>query len=96
MSHFIIQALDYTDDDAQNRRLAVRELHLTRMKEEKEKGIFITGGAIINDEKNMIGSVIILSLPDKQSVAGWVQEDPYVKNRVWNEIHIAPFKLADV
>jgi len=96
MSQFMMQALDYTDDDALNRRLAVRHLHFIRMKEEKEKGIFISGGAILNSDKKMIGSVIILSLKDKESVASWVQEDPYMKNHVWNEIKILPFQLAEV
>ncbi len=96
MPQFIIQAKDFTDEDALNRRLKARQLHLERMKEEKRKQVFVVGGALLSDESKMIGSVIILSLPDKQSVHQWIAEDPYIKNKVWDEITITPFAVADV
>lgn len=96
VSQFLIQAIDHTDENALQRRLSVREQHLNRMKEEKEKNVFITGGALLDNDKRMIGSVIILNLPDEESVRNWVAADPYVKNQVWNEISIAPFRVADI
>ncbi len=96
MPQFIIHANDCTDAEAQQRRLNARPFHLQRMKEEKSKAIFILGGALLNEENEMIGSVIIVALPDVRSVESWIQQDPYVINQVWNDITIKPFRIADV
>ena len=37
MPQFLIKAEDYTDKDALNRRLAIRETHLQTMREEKKQ-----------------------------------------------------------
>ena len=96
MPQFIIRAKDYTDDSTINRRLSVRESHLVRMRAEKRKGVFIIGGALLNDDGKLIGSIIILSLPDKQSVLEWIQQDLYMTERVWNEVEVTPFRVAEV
>ncbi len=96
MTQFIIHAKDFTDAEAPARRAAARPFHLQRMKEEKRKGVFILGGALLNEENGMTGSLIIVALPDKQSVESWIQEDPYVVNKVWNEITITLFRVADL
>lgn len=96
MPQFIIQAKDYTDEDALKRRLAARSAHLERMKEEKRKGVFIIGGALLNNDSTMIGSVIILSLPDEASVQQWIRQDVYITQKVWNEVTVTPFRVADV
>ncbi len=96
MPQFVIHAKDHTDAEALNRRLSVRSTHLQRMREEKRKGIFIIGGALLNEKGNMAGSVIILSLPDEQSVWNWIEDDVYKTHRVWNEISVLPFRVAEV
>jgi uncharacterized protein len=60
MPQFLILAEDYTDKDALNRRVAIRETHLQRMREEKKAGRFILGGAKFNDDGNMYGSMLIV------------------------------------
>lgn len=78
MPQFIIIAQDYKDSEALSRRLAVRPVHLQKMQTEKTKGIFIIGGARLNESGNMIGSMLIVNLPDQQSAANWVAADPYM------------------
>ncbi len=96
MCQFIIQAKDYTDADALKRRMEARPFHLQRMKEEKNKGVFISGGALLNEENKMTGSIIFVSLPDESSVKNWIEQDPYVKYKVWDNISITLFRFADV
>ena len=96
MSQFIIQAKDYKDADALTRRMEARPFHLQRMKEEKEKGVFIIGGALLNENNLMIGSIIIVSLPDAATVKQWIEDDPYLKQNVWEEVNITPFRVAEV
>jgi len=96
MPQFIIIAHDYKDNDALNRRLAARPAHLERMKEEKVKGAFITGGAKLNEAGNMFGSMLIVNLPNKEAVEAWIAADPYVTSKVWETIEITAFRIADV
>ena len=96
MPQFIIIAQDYKDSEALNRRLAARPIHLERMKKEKAKGVFIIGGAKLNEAGNMIGSMLIVDLPGKEEVEQWVAVDPYVTNNVWETVGITPFRIADV
>ncbi len=96
MPQFIIVAQDYTDNEALNRRLAVRPTHMQRMKVEKEKGIFIMGGARLNEEGNMVGSMLIVDLPNQESVTDWVAADPYIAGKVWESVDITPFRIAAV
>ena len=96
MPQFLIIAEDYTDKDALNRRLTIRETHLQRMREEKKTGRFIIGGARLNDDGNMYGSMLVVNLETEEAVKEWVNFDPYFTERVWKHIQIFPFKIADV
>lgn len=96
MPQFMIQAKDYADSEALQRRLSVRETHLARMREEKAKEVFIIGGALLNEDGNMIGSMILLSLPDEAAVWEWIEIDVYRTGKVWNEIAVSPFRIASV
>jgi len=96
MPQFLILAEDYRDADALTRRLSVRENHLKRMRVEKAGGRFVIGGARLNDQGNMHGSMLVVQLENKEAVEHWVQQDPYVTGKVWEHIEIFPFRLADV
>ena len=96
MPQFMIQARDFTDSEALQRRLSVRNAHLLRMQAEKNKGVFIMGGAMLNEEGNMVGSMILLSLPDEESVWQWIEKDVYKTGRVWDDISVSPFRVAQV
>ena len=96
MPQFLILANDYKDADALNRRMAVREEHLKRMRIEKAEGKFIVGGAKLNEQGKMYGSMLVVQLENEAAVKQWVNEDPYVTGRVWEQIDILPFRIADV
>lgn len=96
MPQFLVLADDYTDPDALNRRLSVRETHLERMRREREKGHFIVGGAKLSDQGLMQGSMLVISIEDGEAAWRWVNDDPYVTGKVWERIDIIPFRIADV
>ncbi len=96
MKQFLILANDYTDEGAMQRRLQVRNEHLERMRLEKAKGRFIIGGAKLDNNGKMIGSMLVAELPDEDAVHLWLKDDPYVKGSVWEHIEIVPFKVARV
>lgn len=96
MPQFLILADDYTDAHAPDRRLAVREKHLERMRVEKAAGRFIIGGAKLDDERRMVGSMLLVDLPNIVEVEQWLNEDVYVTEKVWEKIEITPFAIAEV
>jgi uncharacterized protein YciI len=96
MPQFLILADDYKDPDALTRRLSVRENHLQRMREERTKGKFIVGGAKLNDQGDMHGSMLVVQLENEDAVKQWIEEDPYVTGKVWEKIEILSFRIADV
>jgi uncharacterized protein YciI len=95
MPQFLILADDYKDAEALNRRLFVREDHLKRMRTEKTEGRFVVGGAKLNEGK-MIGSMLVVNLADEEAVKKWIKVDPYVTGKVWENIQVLPFIIADV
>lgn len=96
MPQFLILAEDYTDANTLQRRLSVRETHLKRMRVEKAEGRFIVGGAKLNKEGNMYGSMLVVQLENEEAVKQWINEDPYITGKVWEHVEILPFKIAEV
>jgi hypothetical protein len=93
---FLLIAHDRTDPQAENRRLKVRPGHLDKIKELKKTGEFLFGGAILNDEGGMIGSVILYDFPDRAALDERLKDEPYLNERVWEKIEIMPFRLANI
>jgi len=56
---FIVTAYDGTDEGAIARRMAAREEHLRLGKEMHDTGKWLYAAGILNDEGQMIGSMIV-------------------------------------
>jgi uncharacterized protein YciI len=95
MPQFLILADDYKDAEALNRRLSVREHHLKRMQSEKAEGRFVIGGAKLNEGK-MVGSMLVVNLDDEEAVKKWINIDPYITGKVWENVQILPFRIAEI
>jgi uncharacterized protein YciI len=76
--------------------LNIRPHHLDGARELKASGNFIIGGAMLNDEGKMIGSVMILQFETEEELQAWQQSEPYITQGVWETVDIKPFKVADV
>lgn len=96
MSQFLILANDYKDENALTRRLAVREAHLQRVRIAKAGGAFIIGGAKLNEDGNMYGSMLVVQFENEEAVHAWLKDDPYVTGKVWEEVEVLPFRVAEV
>lgn len=93
---FLLIAHDGKDPDALSRRLSVRPQHLEKISVMKKNKEFIFGGAILDDDGNMAGSMILYEFPDRASLDLKLKEEPYVYSGVWKEIKIMPFRLANI
>ena len=91
---FLLLAYDGTDPEALQRRLNVREEHLKRISLLKSSGEFLFGGAILDNNGKMIGSMIVYDFPDLQSLEERLKDEPYLTGKVWEKTEIKPFRLA--
>lgn len=91
---FVVTAMDFTDADALNRRMAQREPHLACVRAMIADGSFLSGGAMLDDEGRMIGSTLHLEFPDRAALEARLQQDPYVAGKVWERIEIRQIKLV--
>jgi uncharacterized protein YciI len=93
---FLLLAYDGTDAGALQRRMNVREDHFRRISLLKKAGEFLCGGAMLDDEGKMIGSMIVYEFPDIQSLNESLKDEPYLNDKVWVKTEIKPFRLAKI
>lgn len=93
---FLLVAYDGTDPGAPDRRMKSRPEHLEKIAVVKKAGQFLCGGAILNDEGNMIGSMILYEAENRLELDKMLENEPYIYNKVWEKIEIRPFRMAKI
>lgn len=93
---FLLIAYDGTGPDAYDRRMESRPEHLEKIAAVKKAGEFVCGGAILNDDGRMIGSMILYEVPDRAALDERLKNEPYIYNKVWGKIEIHPFRMAKI
>ncbi|WCT14659.1 YciI family protein [Mucilaginibacter jinjuensis] len=96
MNQYLITAYDFTDTEAFERRANVRPHHLDGVRELKEKGNYVLGGAMLNADGKMIGSTMIVQFNSEEELEAWKNSDPYMTQKVWETVDIKPFKVAQL
>lgn len=89
---FVVIARDYKD--GLQRRLAVREQHISLGDTMKAAGNFLYAGAMLNDEGDMNGSVLVFDYPSRKELDEWLQKEPYMINNVWETVEVIPFTVG--
>lgn len=80
------------------KRLAVREKHLERLKQLQAEDRLITAGPnpAIDDENpgeaGFTGSTVIATFDSLEAAKQWASQDPYVEAGVYGEVIVKPFK----
>ncbi|KAE9541400.1 YciI family protein [Ursidibacter maritimus] len=80
------------------KRLAVREQHLARLKQLQAEDRLLTAGPnpAIDDENpgdaGFTGSTVIAEFSSLAQAQQWASEDPYVEAGVYGEVIVKPFK----
>ncbi|MBI1301879.1 MAG: hypothetical protein GC137_09520 [Alphaproteobacteria bacterium] len=91
---YVIIAKDGKDAQALERRMAAREEHIKHFRSGLETNQNILGGALLNDQGDMCGSVMVVEFENREELDEWLKNDPYVTGDVWQDIQILPFRLA--
>lgn len=93
---FLLLAYDGTDSDAPARRAEARTEHLEKIAGLKKRNEFLFGGAILDENGNMKGSMVLYEVPDRATLDERLKDEPYINNGVWKKIEIMPFRLAKI
>ena len=93
---FLLVAFDGTDPEALERRMNVRHAHLENVAVLRRSGQFMFGGAILDDDGLMAGSMIVYDFPDREALDEYLKTEPYITGDVWRKIDIRPFRLAHI
>ena len=91
---FLVVAKDGTDEGALQRRTRTRPSHLASIQPLVDGGNVLVGGAILSEDGDMVGSMLLVDFADRTSLDGWLADDPYVREDVWQEIEVRPFRTA--
>ncbi len=91
---FLVIAFDKVGEQALARRLAVREDHLRAARRTVEAGTMLIGGAITDDTGRMIGSMTVVSFPDRCGFDSWLQGVPYMREGIWDRVEVHPYQIA--
>ncbi len=93
---YLIYAWDADDAGASERRMATRPDHLAGARALKEKGHFIIGGAMLDQQGQMRGSMMLVEFNNESDLKAWMDAEPYMLKGVWTKIEVHPFRVAQV
>jgi uncharacterized protein len=93
---FVVHAYDFQDEQALERRMAVRPNHLEGVRQLKANHNYVLGGALLSPQDKMIGSMMVVDFETESAMQQWLQNDPYVTGKVWEKIDVKPFRQAVV
>ena len=91
---FCIMAYDGEDADARERRMAARKAHIALSDKAIARGEQLVGAALLDEDGNMRGSVMIVEFPSRQELDAWLAIEPYVTCNVWQKIEVMPCRLG--
>lgn len=70
-------------------RKANRDAHLAYI---EESGVVLQAGPFLNDDGEMCGSLVILSVEDRAAAMTWVDGDPYGKAGLFSDVRVEGWK----
>lgn len=92
---FIVTGYDGKDKEALSRRMAARQAHLAMAGDMHGMGKWLYAAAILNEEGNMAGSLIICEFDSREALEKeWLEKEPYVLGKVWEKIEIVRGQVA--
>ncbi len=86
---FVVQCQDKPNAGAL--RLAHREAHLTFLRAHAPQ-VILAGPLQTEDRSAMIGSLLVLDLPDRNAVEAFLAQDPYTQASLFENVTILPFR----
>lgn len=92
---FLIIGLDGIDDGAAKRRDLARGAHIKLGDELLASGNMWYGAALLNDNGEMNGSMLMVNFPSEDDLNQWLAEEPYMLGQVWKTLQVYKCKTRD-
>lgn len=92
---FVFFAKDYPNSIS--KRMAARPSHLARLQLLEQQNRLVMAGPLLNAEslqEEVEGSLIIAEFNSLAEAKQWIAEDPFVKEGIYSEVNVKPFKLV--
>jgi uncharacterized protein YciI len=70
-------------------RMENRAAHLAYV---ERTGVVAQAGPLLDDGGDMIGSLVILDVPDRAAAQAWADGDPYGRAGLFDRVEIHPWK----
>ncbi|MEC7763189.1 MAG: YciI family protein [Pseudomonadota bacterium] len=70
-------------------RKANRDAHLGYI---EETGVVLMAGPFLDDNGDMSGSLVILSVTTREAAMDWAKDDPYAKAGLFSDVRIEEWK----
>jgi len=70
-------------------RLDTRDSHVAYL---KESGVVSQAGPLLDEAGEMIGSLVILDVPDMTAARDWADHDPYAQAGLFASVELIPWK----
>ncbi|MFN7113038.1 MAG: YciI family protein [Alphaproteobacteria bacterium] len=83
---FIVTAPDFPN--ALDKRMAARQAHLDALAGMKAEGKVLYAAALLDDNGDMAGSMLVVDLPDVAAIETWLANEPYILHGVWDKSRI--------
>lgn len=91
---YLILAYDGLGEGVLERRMAVREEHLKLVEAMSKEKKHLYAVAILDEKEKIIGSALIVDFPSREELDEYLQNEPYVKAKVWQNIEVKPCKVG--
>ncbi len=85
----LIALIAHDKDGALETRKANREAHLAYI---EATGVIEQAGPLLDEAEQMVGSLIILDVPDMDAAQNWADNDPYAKAGLFKSVDLIPWK----
>lgn len=93
--HFAVIARDGKASGTIEKRLASRTEHMDGLRIMKADGRVIDGGAMLDSEGNMVGSVMLLEFENRAALDAYIASEPYQRDGVWGDVEIIEMRRVD-
>ncbi len=85
--------------DGQNmlkERMRVRPRHLENIKKVKEYGSIICAGGILDEDGNVVGSVLVMEFRSRELLDRYLDSEPYIAEQVWEKVTVESMNVVIV
>ena len=96
MRHFLVTAYDADGHETRAKRAAARDAHLAGIQQLMEGGQFLFGGGLLDDDGEVVGSVLVMAFPDRAAFDAWKDSDPYTVTGVWGRVEVQSCRPAPI